>query len=104
MVTVTECTTLGKGQASFSIWIMEQRFPYRGEAKTVSDAEGSTLFQNEDFQALIMKWWETSKRRTSGLLEQNGPVQKQRCRNKQRISAACIDLALEYVKSFHYVE
>ena len=106
MVTVTECTTLGKGRLRFHLDNGTELVLYRGEAKQFRMREGSTLSDEEEHQLIYEVVGKRAKRRTMHLLEQMDRTEQQ-LREKLKQGGypqACIDLALEYVKSFHYVD
>ena len=68
--------------------------------------EGSTLSDEEEHQLIYEVVGKRAKRRTMHLLEQMDRTEQQ-LREKLKQGGypqACIDLALEYVKSFHYVD
>ena len=90
MVTVTECTTLGKGRLRFHLDNGTELVLYRGEAKQFRMREGSTLSDEEEHQ--LLEQMDRTEQQLREKLKQGGYPQ------------ACIDLALEYVKSFHYVD
>ncbi|MFQ7336180.1 MAG: hypothetical protein ACLROW_05275 [Roseburia faecis] len=52
MVTVTECTTLGKGRLRFHLDNGTELVLYRGEAKQFRMREGSTLSDEEEHQLI----------------------------------------------------
>ena len=70
MVTVTECTTLGKGRLRFHLDNGTELVLYRGEAKQFRMREGSTLSDEEEHQLIYEVVGKRAKRRTMHLLEQ----------------------------------
>ena len=106
MVTVTTCTALGKGKYRFHLDNGTELVLYRGEARQFQLQEGKTLSDEEEHQLIYEVLGKRAKRRTMHLLEQMDRTEQQ-LRDKLKQGGypqACIDLALEYVKSFHYVD
>ena len=64
MVTVTECTTLGKGRLRFHLDNGTELVLYRGEAKQFRMREGSTLSDEEEHQLIYEVVGKRAKRRT----------------------------------------
>lgn len=97
MVTVTECTTLGKGRLRFHLDNGTELVLYRGEAKQFRMREGSTLSDEEEHQLIYEVVGKRAKRRTMHLLEQMDRTEQQ-LREKLKQGGypqACIDRALE---------
>ena len=95
MVTVTECTTLGKGRLRFHLDNGTELVLYRGEAKQFRMREGSTLSDEEEHQLIYEVVGKRAKRRTMHLLEQMDRTEQQ-LREKLKQGGypqACIDLA-----------
>ena len=77
MVTVTECTTLGKGRLRFHLDNGTELVLYRGEAKQFRMREGSTLSDEEEHQLIYEVVGKRAKRRTMHLLEQMDRTEQQ---------------------------
>ena len=76
MVTVTECTTLGKGRLRFHLDNGTELVLYRGEAKQFRMREGSTLSDEEEHQ---LKWWESVQKEEPCICWNRWTVQSSSC-------------------------
>ena len=106
MVTVTECTTLGKSRLRFHLDNGTELVLYRGEAKQFRMREGSTLSDEEEHQLIYEVVGKRAKRRTMHLLEQMDRTEQQ-LRTKLtegRYPSEIVEQTLEYVKGFHYID
>ena len=106
MVTVTECTTLGKGRLRFHLDNGTELVLYRGEAKQFRMREGSTLSDEEEHQLIYEVVGKRAKRRTMHLLEQMDRTEQQ-LRTKLMeggYPSEIVEQTLEYVKGFHYID
>lgn len=106
MVTVTECIPLGKGRIRYHMDDGTEFVLYRGEAKKYRLGEGAELSDNEYEELLYGVVGKRAKKRALHLLEKMDRTERQ-LRDKLRQGGyppVCVDLALEYVISYHYVD
>jgi regulatory protein len=107
MVTVTEMKQAeGRGRLSLSFDNGITVLLYRSEAKRFHLAQDSTV-TDEEFQTLLDKVVAVrAKKRALHLLEQMDRTEKQ-LRDKLNQGGyprECIDMAIDYVKSYHYID
>jgi regulatory protein len=107
MVTVTEMKQAkGRGRLSLSFDNGITVLLYRSEARRFNLAQDSTV-SDEEFQTLLDKVVAVrAKKRALHLLEQMDRTEKQ-LRDKLDQGGyppKCIDMAVDYVKSYHYID
>lgn len=101
-----ECNSLGKGRICFHMDDGKEFVLYRGEARQYRLQEGSILTEEQEQELIYEVIGKRAKRRAMHLLEQMDRTEQQ-LRDKLLQGGypqECVDLALEYVKSYHYVD
>lgn len=106
MICVTECESVGKGRIRIKFDHGVQLVLYRSEARSFQLREGAEMTE-EMYQKLLDEVIsKRAKKRAMHLLEQMERTESQ-LREKLRqgdYPQECIDAAIDYVKSFHYVD
>ena len=103
---VTESSNLGKGRIRFRMDDGKEFILYRGEARQFHLQDGSILTEEQEEQLIYEVIGKRARRRAMHLLEQMDRTEQQ-LRDKLLQGGypqECVELALEYVKSYHYVD
>lgn len=103
---VTESSNLGKGRIRFRMDDGKEFILYRGEARQFHLQDGSILTEEQEQQLIYEVIGKRARRRAMHLLEQMDRTEQQ-LRDKLLQGGypqECVELALEYVKSYHYVD
>lgn len=105
MFEITACETIGKGKRKITLDNGFSFIVYRGEAYRLSLKEGSELSE-EQYQYIQEILGKRAKKRALHLLEQMDRTEYQLREklNKNDYPQQCIDEAIEYVKSYNYID
>lgn len=106
MVTVIKYEPQGKGKIRIQFDTGVTGVFYRGEAARASLSDNASL-EDDEYNTLISEvLGKRAKKRAMHLLEQMDRTEKQ-LRDKlaaNEYPAECIDMAIDYVKSYHYLD
>ena len=105
-ITVETIDSVGKGKIRVAFDTGLSCLLYRGEARSLNLSEGSIISQ-EDYDRMIKEViGKRAKKRAMHLLEKMERTEKQ-LRDKlldNEYPESCIDMAIAYVKSYHYLD
>lgn len=106
MSIVTACSTLENGRLCFHLDNGTKLVLYRGEARKFRMQEGSVLSEEEEYQLIHEVIGKRAKKRAMHLIEQMDRTEHQ-LRDKLvqgGYPQVCVEQAIAYVKSYHYID
>lgn len=105
-ITVEKIESVGKGKIRVTFDTGLSCLLYRGEARSLNLSEECIITHNDYEHMLTDVIGKRAKKRAMHLLEQMDRTEKQ-LRDKllaNEYPQSCIDMAIEYVKSYHYID
>lgn len=105
-IVIETIDSVGKGKIRVTFDTGLSCLLYRGEARGLNLSEGGVISQSDYDYMLKEVIGKRAKRRAMHLLEQMDRTEKQ-LRDKllgNEYPESCIDMAIEYVKSYHYID